>query len=156
MDSCTTDSRVILPMDVHILSFSLHFKVRLREPSKNSSLHDRHNSQYSPAVTSTSLLINSHSNLTIMGFISDLSVSHESNLGGYESHLRCYGFHLGGHEFLKVWLWLKIGLDQKGPIREGLGDSHVTVGRHVRGITDREELIRIVPNHAESHFTSAS
>ena len=62
--------------------------------------------------TSTSLLINGHSNLPIMGFISDLIVSHESNLGGHGSHLRCYEFHLGGHEFLKVWFWLKIGLDQ--------------------------------------------
>ena len=47
-----------------------------------------------------------------MGFISDGIVSYESHLGGYESHLRCYEFHLGGHEFLKVWFWLKIGLDQ--------------------------------------------
>ena len=74
-----------------------------------------------------------------MGFISDVIVSHESNLGGYESHLGCY-------EFLEVWCWLKMGLDQTGPIREGLGASHVTVGRHVRDITDHEELIRIVPN----------
>ena len=33
-----------------------------------------------------------------------------------------------------------IGLDQTGPIREGLGHSHVTVGRHVRGITDCEKI----------------
>ena len=49
-----------------------------------------------------------------------------------------------GYEFLEVWCWLKMGLDQTGPIREGLGDSHMTVVRHVRGITDREKLIRIV------------
>ena len=66
-----------------------------------------------------------------MGFISDGIVSHEYHLGGYESHLGCY-------EFLEVWCWLKIGLDQTGPIREGLGASHVTVGRHARGITDCE------------------
>ena len=102
---------------------------------------------------STSLLINSHSNLTIMGFISDGIVSHESHLGGYEFHLgcyefhlRCYEFHLGCYEFLEVWCLLKIRLDQTGPIREGLGDSHVTVGRHVRDITDREKLIRMIPN----------
>ena len=55
---------------------------------------------------STSLLINSHSNLTLMGFISDVIVSHESNLGGYESHL-------GGYEFLEVWAgskWDWIGM----------------------------------------------
>ena len=73
-------------------------------------------------------------------------MSHESNLGGYEFHLGCYESHLRCYEFLEVWFWLKIGLDQKGPIREGLGASHVTVGRHVRDITDCEELIRIVPN----------
>ena len=78
-----------------------------------------------------------------MGFISDGIVSHESHLGGYEFHLgcyefhlRCYEFHLGCYEFLEVWCLLKIRLDQTGPIREGLGDSHVTVGRHVRDITD--------------------
>ena len=80
--------------------------------------------------TSTSLLINSHSNLTIMGFISDGIVSHESHLGGYEYHLGGYESNLGCYEFLDVWFWLKMGLDQTGPIREGLGDSHVTVGRH--------------------------
>ena len=35
------------------------------------------------------------------------------------------------------WDWI-----QTGSIREGLGDSHVTVVRHVRGITDCEKLIR--------------
>ena len=71
-----------------------------------------------------------------MGFISDVIVSYEYHLGGYESHLVCY-------EFLEVWCWLKIGLDQTGPIRKGLRDSHVTVGRHVRGITDCEKLINL-------------
>ena len=68
-------------------------------------------------------------------------MSHEYNLGGYEYHLGGYESHLGCYEFLEVWCWLKIGLDQTGPIREGLGASHVTVGRHTRGITDREKLI---------------
>ena len=61
--------------------------------------------------TSTSLLINVHSNLTIMGFISDVIVSHESNLGGYEFHLGCY-------EFLEVcagskWDWTKQDQSEK-------------------------------------------
>ena len=45
--------------------------------------------------SSTSLLINGHPNLTIMGFISDGIVSYESNLWHHE-------YHLGGYEFLVV------------------------------------------------------
>ena len=67
-----------------------------------------------------------------MGFIGDVIVSHESDLGGYEFHLGGHEFHLGGYEFLEVWCWPKIGLDQTGPIREDLGDSCRTDHEQIR------------------------
>ena len=99
------------------------------------------------------MLINSHSNLTLVGFIGDVIVSHESDLGGYEFHLGGHEFHLGGYEFLEVWCWLKTGLDQTGPIREDLGDSCRTDHEQVQSCrTDTDPIYSSVSDPCQNVF----